>query len=284
MWLFKTIDSLQSHLKKLQSEGKSIGFVPTMGALHRGHLRLLEECKIHADISVCSIFVNPTQFNDPGDLTSYPITIESDMDQLIRLGCDVLFLPDVDTVYPNGTEIKEKIDFGRMAIIAEGESRPGHFDGMAQVVERLLRIVGPEFIFMGQKDLQQSIIVKKLVELKNLKTQVVRVDTVREEDGLALSSRNVRLNQDQRQDAKALSSVLFAIRDKASAGTASKDLKKLGYEIISQYPSIELEYLELVSMPDMMDFETLEAGKEYAALIGVNVESTRLLDNVVFSV
>jgi pantoate--beta-alanine ligase len=213
MILFKRAGDLTRWLDKQRISGKSIGFVPTLGALHEGHISLIAISKKSAGVTVCSIFVNPTQFNDPGDFQKYPITLEKDIALLEQAGTDVLFLPEVGEVYPEGTSGLEHYDLGRIETLLEGQYRPGHFQGVCQVMRRLLDVVRPDDLFMGQKDYQQCMVLQRLLELRGMPTRLHRCPILREPDGLAMSSRNMRLTPDQRQKATAIYKALQSIRD-----------------------------------------------------------------------
>lgn len=279
MVLQKRIQLLDKYLKKLKSEGLSVGFVPTMGALHKGHISLIKACKKACDITVCSIFVNPTQFNDKVDFENYPITIDRDIELLHNAGCDILFLPSVKEIYPKGLTNKRKIDFGFLAQTLEGEYRPGHFDGMAQVVERLLRIVKPDKLFMGQKDFQQQLIVAQLIRKRKFKVKLITCPTVREKGGLAMSSRNVRLNEAARKQALAISKVLRAVKRKVNLSqTDIATLQKWGYNQLAVLPGIEVEYFEI---RDSIDLRPVTSKKrKLVALVAAKVGGVRLIDNM----
>jgi pantoate--beta-alanine ligase len=286
MLIFKRISDLEDYIKKAKKQGLSIGFVPTMGALHPGHIALIETCKTHCKLTVCSIFVNPTQFNDKSDFEKYPVTISNDIKLLSHAGCDVLFLPSVMEIYPNGLEQKKpayrtgrRFNFGLIANILEGSFRPGHFDGMAQVVARLLKIVKPHQLFMGQKDYQQQLIVGLLIKKIKLNTRLVMCPTVREKDGLAMSSRNTRLDATSRKLAVQISKTLKYAKaqlknTKAETGVIQqKSLKRLaGFE------GIETEYFEI------RNAKTLEVPKRRSekliALTAVKIGGVRLIDNM----
>lgn len=184
--------------------GKSIGFVPTMGALHEGHLALIQASKASCQITVCSIFVNPTQFNDPTDFEKYPVTLAADLEKLEIEGCDVLFFPTVSEMYPNGTSQLQSYDLGTLETILEGKYRPGHFQGVCVVVDKLLQAVQPFKLFMGEKDFQQIAVVRKMLEITRSNVELVPCSTVRSPEGLALSSRNARLSEDQKEQALAI--------------------------------------------------------------------------------
>jgi pantoate--beta-alanine ligase len=184
--------------------GKSIGFVPTMGALHEGHLALIQASKASCQLTVCSIFVNPTQFNDPTDFEKYPVTLAADLEKLEIEGCDVVFFPTVSEMYPDGTSRLRTYDLGTLETILEGKYRPGHFQGVCVVVDKLLQAVQPFKLFMGEKDFQQIAVVRKMLELTGSNVELVPCSTVRSPEGLALSSRNARLSVDQKEQALAI--------------------------------------------------------------------------------
>jgi pantoate--beta-alanine ligase len=190
MLLFKTTTALENHLSQCRAAGQTIGFVPTMGALHEGHLSLIRTSKAATDLTVCSIFVNPTQFNDPNDLEKYPRQTDQDIHLLHGVATDILFLPEVEAVYPPDLDTSVNLDFGSLDKLMEGEHRPGHFNGVAQVVKRLLDLVQPDKLFMGQKDYQQFCICNSLITQLQLPVALVRCAIVREASGLAMSSRN----------------------------------------------------------------------------------------------
>ncbi len=221
MILFKRAGDLTSWLDQRRKEGKSIGFVPTLGALHAGHISLIDISKNATPITVCSIFVNPTQFTDPKDFQKYPITLEKDILLLETAGADALFLPEVGELYPGGTTGLEKYDLGSLENILEGKYRPGHFQGVCQVMRRLLDIVRPDHLFMGQKDYQQCMVVRRLLELMGAATQLHPAPIIREKDGLAMSSRNLRLSESERAKAPAIYQVLTLLKEDWSKSTAA---------------------------------------------------------------
>jgi len=198
MITFKKTNELQEQLDQCRLKNGCIGFVPTMGALHDGHLSLLKTSLRENKFTVCSIFVNPAQFNDPNDFKKYPSTINEDLSKLETNGCDILFLPSVEEVYPDGFEVRKKYDLGYLDTLLEGEFRPGHFQGVCMAVEKLLLIVRPDKLYLGQKDYQQCMIITRLIQLMGLEEKVnVRICPIlREKDGLAMSSRNMRLNKE----------------------------------------------------------------------------------------
>jgi pantoate--beta-alanine ligase len=201
MIIFKYASQLAGYLQQQKTAGKVIGFVPTMGALHNGHIALVDQSKKEASLTICSIFVNPTQFNNPNDYQLYPNTIEADIAKLEAAGCDVLFLPAIAEMYPRGTAGLEQYDLGYLETLLEGKYRPGHFQGVCQVMFRLLTMVQPDKLFMGQKDYQQCMVVNRLLQLMQSGTRLITCPTLREPDGLAMSSRNMRLTAEDRQKA-----------------------------------------------------------------------------------
>lgn len=286
MLLFKRRQDLENRLKTLRSKGLSVGFVPTMGALHEGHLSLLKNAQKRTKITVCSIFVNPTQFNDPADFDKYPITIERDIEQLLAIGCDMLFLPSVKEMYPNGLENKTRIDFGFLAQTLEGEHRPGHFDGMAQIVEKLLNIVKPDMLFMGLKDFQQQLIVGELINKRRLKVKLIPLPTLREKGGLAMSSRNVRLDKFARKTSLVLSRTLNNIKDEMIRGrkernAAGETLNKAQIKALARLKAakdVEVEYLEIRNAKTLAPVKNLR--EKMVALVAAKVGGVRLIDNV----
>jgi pantoate--beta-alanine ligase len=218
MILFKKTADLTHWLRRQQAAGHTIGFVPTLGALHEGHISLIDISRKETALTVCSIFINPTQFNDPADFAKYPVTLEKDIALLEKAGTDALFLPDVNSLYPGGTAHLEHYDLGPVECILEGKYRPGHFQGVCQVMYRLLDIVRPDHLFMGSKDYQQCMVVQRLLAIMALPTTLHRCPIMREPDGLAMSSRNTRLDPAQRKNAPAIYHALQGIKEGWSAG------------------------------------------------------------------
>jgi len=234
MLLIKRKIDLVQWLGKQRSEGRSIGFVPTLGALHAGHISLIDISKKSTDVTVCSIFVNPTQFNDPRDFQKYPITIENDILLLEHAGTDVLYLPEVRDIYPGGTKDLEKYDLGSLESLLEGAFRPGHFQGVCQVMRRLLEAVRPDQLFMGQKDYQQCMVVHRLLEIIGLPTRLVPCPIIREKDGLAMSSRNMRLSEDQRRTAITIYEALTGIKEGWQKGEKPASLIKSATSLLEE--------------------------------------------------
>ncbi|MBS1773649.1 MAG: pantoate--beta-alanine ligase [Bacteroidetes bacterium] len=281
MIIFKKVVDIQQYIKNKVDEGAQIGFVPTMGALHEGHISLICKAKQEARVVVTSIFVNPTQFNDKEDFEKYPVSIEQDMAMLIDADCDVLFIPSVSEMYPNGTDNMPAYDFGYLETVLEGTQRPGHFKGVGQVVARLLDIVNPHYLYMGQKDYQQCMVVGNLLKQLNSSIRMVICPTERDDDGLAMSSRNRRLTEPQRAIAGLLYQCLVSIQAKKDDG--SFDIVKKECEDLLKAKGFNTEYISLA------DAETLELLNEYnnnrkmVALIAAKIGVIRLIDNLLLN-
>ncbi len=280
MLLFKQKVSLQAWLREQRREGKKIGFVPTMGALHAGHLSLIKEAGEQSSRVVCSIFVNPTQFNDLEDFEKYPATVDRDILQLEAAGTAALLLPSTAEMYPEGTTHLQGYDFGYLETVLEGKYRPGHFQGVAQVVQRLLEAVRPDYLFLGQKDFQQCLIIKKLAELIHLPVELVICPTLREPDGLAMSSRNLRLTATVREKAPAIFHCLQYIRDyirllpvEIIKENVSKSLQQAGFSV---------DYVEIADVATLQLLLTPpEQPGKMVALIAAKIAGIRLIDNMV---
>ena len=274
--IFTTKKTLQQYLLKIRDLNKTIGFVPTLGALHQGHLSLIERAQQLNDIIVCSIFVNPSQFNDPKDLEKYPRTIEADTKMLERVNCDVLFYPAVDEIY-DGNE-QWHLNIGEMEHLLEGKYRPGHYQGVTQVVYKLFAIVNPDTAYFGQKDYQQFLIISKMVEHLHIPVKIVMCPILREADGLAMSSRNIHLTAEDHRHALVLSKTLNWAKDNFDGANIPK-LKKEAEKIINAEPGVELDYFEIA------DGNTLHLATQNShiivALVAAKVGKTRLIDNVV---
>jgi pantoate--beta-alanine ligase len=284
MQIFKNIKSLQHFLDEKRLKKRSIGFVPTMGALHKGHLSLLEEAKKENEIIVCSIYVNPTQFNNTNDLKKYPRDLDHDKDLLKKGGCDVLFCPSDEEMYPRGYQTGIKIEFGDLEQALEGKFRPGHFSGVGLVVSKLFHIVNPDKAYFGQKDLQQCSVVKRLIDELFFNTQLVIVPTVRESSGLALSSRNKRLSEKGKQLAANLYSALAVVEKLMKEGKSPKVALQEGINALNQYPEIEQEYFEVIDKRNFVKATDSTPKAEIAVCVAAFIEEVRLIDNIlVFS-
>lgn len=278
MIITKSRQELESILTSAKASGKKIGFVPTMGALHNGHLSLVKAASEQTDITVVSIFVNPTQFNDPSDFEKYPKTIETDIAQLLTVSCNVLFLPEVGEMYPNGTQNLESYDLGFVETVLDGAARPGHFQGVAQVVSRLLDAVQPHLLFLGQKDYQQCMVIDKLIELKNIETKLVIVPTMREPDGLAMSSRNKRLSDAQR----ALSNLLYQCLVSIEAQQEIKTFNIVQKECIAllEHKGFKPDYVALADAQTLEMLNEYDSNRPMVALIAAFIGDVRLIDNL----
>ena len=281
MWIFKSSEQIYNYLREQQNQGRSLGFVPTMGALHQGHLELLKQAQKQHELSVCSIFVNPRQFNDPQDLKHYPRPLEQDLKKLQDLGCDVLFLPEENEIYPADYQAP-RFETRGLDLPFEGVFRPGHFLGMLQVVHRLLQIIPAQAIYMGQKDYQQQLLVKQMIAQFDLKTQLVCVPTVRESDGLALSSRNIRLSP----QARSLAPLLYQTLEYLAANSPKRpqNLRELCQEQKQKLEElgIEVEYLNIVHPETLEDLGHYRPEQSSLILGLIRLDQTRLLDNLIF--
>lgn len=278
MYLFKETGRLQEALEQEKTAGRRIGFVPTMGALHEGHLSLIRTAKAHTDRVVCSIFVNPTQFNDPKDFEKYPSTIKEDIQKLTSVDTDILFLPSVAEMYPEGINAPRPLyDFGYLETILEGAYRPNHFQGVGMVVEKLLRVVQPHDLFMGQKDFQQCMIIKRLLEITGIPSKLHICPTLRENDGLAMSSRNMRLSSTERQVATAISQALNYLK---------QNIKQQPFDIIKQNARKQLEtagfQVDYIEIADAGNLKLLNQSidTEMVMLAAAKLGEVRLIDNM----
>ncbi len=280
MLLFKEVEKLQAYLEKKRKEGLTLGYTPTMGALHQGHASLIKKAKAENDISICSIFVNPTQFNDPKDLEKYPRTEGRDIEMLASLDNDVLFYPTVKTIYPQGINIPT-FDFGLVDKVMEGKFRPGHFDGVVEVVHRLLDIVQPNKLYMGQKDFQQFTLIQHMLNQMESNTQLVVCPIIREEDGLALSSRNVRLTAQNRQNAPIISKILHQLNDWIASGLSVKEVEKKAIAQLNEVPDFKPEYFEIVDGHTLQPIEKMSDTDYVVVCAAVWTGAIRLIDNVI---
>lgn len=280
MLLFKSVEALQTFLQKKRTEGLQIGFAPTMGALHQGHASLIKKAKADNDICVCSIFVNPTQFNDPKDLEKYPRTEGQDIKILASLGNDVLFYPTVDAVYPKNLHLPT-FDFGKVDKVMEGKFRPGHFDGVVEVVYRLLDIVQPDRLYMGQKDFQQFTLIQHMLQQMQSKTKLVVCPIIREADGLALSSRNVRLTLENRKKAPTISQILHQLNDWIANGLSIRKVEAKAIAQLNEIPDFKPEYLEIVDGYTLQPIDNINDSDYVVVCAAVWTGEIRLIDNVV---
>lgn len=281
MILFKRSIDLQEWVSEQKNKSGITGFVPTMGALHEGHMQLIKACRSMVDQTICSIFVNPVQFNDPKDFEKYPISIEKDLQMLHQAGTDIVFLPSVQDIYPFGQTGLETYDLGPLETLLEGRYRPGHFQGVSQVMSRLLKIVQPDHLFMGQKDFQQCLVVQRLIEITHLPVQFHSVPTVREEDGLAQSSRNRRLTDEQRKNAVAISQALSDLRGKLSTGDAGQILKQAQEKLDAAH--FKTDYISIARASDLQPIVHWNGKEKAVALIAAFQGDIRLIDNMLLN-
>lgn len=279
MKIFKSALELKESQKKIKLSGGKIGFVPTMGALHAGHISLVEMSKNHCEITICSIFVNPTQFNDLKDFENYPATLESDILKLEMAGCDILFLPGAKEIYPMGTTLQQKYDLGELENILEGKYRPGHFQGVCQIVHLLLNIVSPDFLFIGQKDYQQCMVIKKLLEILKLETKIIIGPTYRELSGLAFSSRNQRLTTAQKEDAKAIFEMLSFIKKNINT-TPPNELIDYSIKYLLSKGFENVDYVSIANADNLEPVSAIDSTKKVALFAG-KIGAVRLIDNMI---
>ena len=278
MEVIKTNSSLKKSISKIKPN--SVGFVPTMGALHQGHMYLLESSVKNNDISVCSIFVNPAQFNDPDDLKGYPVTIEQDLLKLKEAGCDIVYLPDVNDVYPDGITNIEPYELGGFDKIVEGAFRPGHFQGVAKVVDRLLQFVGPCKLYLGQKDIQQFQVIKYMIASKRHNVELVMCDTIREDNGLALSSRNKHLENKERLELGIIYETLsWAAENIFEFGV--DEIEESAHERLMECAHINnVEYFKILKFNDFVPVIKVSNSEALVICVALNTNKARLIDNI----
>jgi len=280
MQVFYKKNELTAFIEKIKSQHKIIGFVPTMGALHVGHLSLIEYSQKSCDITIASIFVNPTQFNDQNDLKNYPRNLAQDIEKLAQLNCDVVFAPSVEEMYPE-KDIRV-FTFDGIDSLMEGAHRPGHFNGVAQIVSKLFELVQPDEAFFGQKDFQQVAIIKKMVEKMKLPIEIVACPIIREADGLAMSSRNVLLQPQHRALAPLIHKTLLLAVEKAQTLPLEK-IKTWVVEQINSSEYLKVEYFDIVDENRLTSLKSLQHGKKQVGCIAVWAGNVRLIDNIVFN-
>ena len=281
MHLIKSAKALNRYLlvQRSKDPNVTIGFVPTMGALHQGHASLIESCVSENNISVCSIFVNPTQFGEKADLDNYPKPIEKDIEMLVALGCDILFLPRYEDIYPADYQHKT-FDIGGLDFKIEGASRPGHFQGVCNVIDRFFSIVSPDAAYFGQKDYQQTVVVKRLVEVTGSNVEIRIVPIKRESHGLAMSSRNIRLSEKGRMNAAFIFKALNQLKEDIQTMSLSEALEK-AKQFISAQKGAKIDYLLAVNSYSLEEVSDLESAEGVAVVTVVEYEGVRLLDNII---
>lgn len=278
MKFLRTKKEVNQELNILLKKQITIGFVPTMGALHEGHLELVKKAKQNSNIVVVSIFVNPTQFNNKEDFENYPNTISKDLELLDQTGVDLVFVPAIQEIYPAQPSLS--FDFGKIERVLEGAFRPGHFNGVAIVVSKLLNIVKPHQVYFGQKDLQQVMIVRRLVEDLSFNTEIVIIPTVREADGLAMSSRNLRLSLEQRAIAPLLYKALLTAKGELLKGNNWLAIREKINLMFKEQPGVQLEYFELVSTERFELLEEVSGQSGIAICTAAFIGNIRLIDNI----
>ncbi|MFM2206542.1 MAG: pantothenate synthetase [Bacteroidota bacterium] len=280
MEVFDNADFLTEEIEFLKSEGQTIGFVPTMGALHDGHLSLVRQSRFQCDQTVASVFVNPTQFNNPADLKNYPRTLESDIEMLRSEYTDILFAPAESEIYPDGTDRSgaADIDLGSLDRVMEGAHRPGHFRGVVQVVHRLFDIVRPDVAFFGEKDFQQLAVIRRMVEQLALPVRIVGCPTCRESDGLAMSSRNLLLTAEERAEAPVLYRALSHLR-KNWEERPLEQLKAEAVAMIRKNGMAELEYLEVADATTLEPVAFIDGTTHVRCFVAARLGAVRLIDN-----
>ena len=281
MVIFKKSGDIRTFIGQKSVGAKSVGFIPTMGALHAGHISLVGTSKIHDELTISSIFVNPTQFNDKKDFEKYPSTIEKDIDILEKAGCDVLFLPGLTEIYPEGTNTGANYDIGYLENILEGKFRPGHFQGVCQVVDRLLEIIQPDCLYLGQKDYQQCMVLRKMTGSLHPNTKIIIVPTMREPNGLAMSSRNIRLSEDDRKLAVKISETLSFIKNGTHKGYV-EDIKERARQYLAA-EGFKVDYVEIANAETLQPVETNDGKVQLVALIAASVNTVRLIDNMLIN-
>ncbi|QCD35801.1 pantoate--beta-alanine ligase [Muribaculum gordoncarteri] len=282
MKIIRTVEELKSVVGALKAEGKSVGLVPTMGALHDGHVSLMEKARGDNDVVVVSVFVNPTQFNNPDDLRTYPRTEEADCARMRDAGVDIAFIPSVEEIYPEPDN--RVFDLGKVAEVMEGAMRPGHFNGVAQIVSKLFRMVEPTRAYFGEKDFQQIAVIRRMVEIEGFKNlEIVDCPIKREADGLALSSRNVRLTPHQREIAPNIHRIMVESLDKAR-DCSVEEVKRSVIDAVNAYPEMDVEYYEIVNAADMQPITDWSQASQAVGCITVYLGDVRLIDNIKYTI
>lgn len=279
MQVLKTAAEIQDFTSKQRLNSRIIGFIPTMGALHAGHISLIHASKRENDLTICSVFVNPTQFNEPADFQKYPRQVENDLKKLKDAGCDVAFVPSVNDVYP--VPDQTSYDLGVVATVIEGAHRPGHFNGVASVVKRLLELVQPHNAYFGLKDYQQYLVIQKLADAYHLDVNIVGCPILREESGLAMSSRNQLLSEKGKAIAHNLHKSLVLVKD-ASNHYSAAELEKIGMSYLESKEGVEPEYFVVVDRNNLGPASN-QGSNNRIALLAARVEGVRLIDNMFLS-
>jgi pantoate--beta-alanine ligase len=292
MIILKSKLETKNFLNNLRNKQHSIGFIPTMGALHKGHISLINKAKLECTTVIASIFVNPTQFNDPSDLKNYPRTFEADCIMLEKAGCNAIFAPEIAEMYSEKElelkklKIEDKtwsngksVDFGALEIVMEGAHRPGHFNGVAQIVSKLFRIIEPDKAYFGQKDFQQLAIIRSMIEQLSMPVEIISCPIIREPNGLAMSSRNERLTPEQRTTAALISKTLFQVK-KFYTSKSIDELKKFAEQQLNAEPQFKLEYFEIADINTLKPASNFKKNQELIACVALKLGEIRLIDNI----
>ncbi len=278
MVIIKHIKDIENLARLQKSDSALIGFVPTMGALHEGHISLIKKAKEENDLVVCSIFVNPTQFNNQNDFKKYPVNIEDDINKLEKAACDVLFLPSVEEMYPPN-EQSEHFKLGELETVLEGKYRPGHFQGVCIIVNKLLQAVKPNSLYLGKKDYQQCMVIKKMMSEKEYKIDLYVCETVRETDGLAMSSRNMRLNEIERQQALKIIASLNLIKDNIQVGSLASLKRRATFFL--EKNGFKVDYTEIADASTLEIINEWDGKRKLVALVAAFLNEVRLIDNII---
>ena len=279
MELVHTISEIRSNINFQKQKGQTIGFVPTMGALHEGHLSLVRRAKSECDIVVTSIYVNPAQFNDPNDLKKYPSTLKSDLELLKKEQCELVFTPTETEISGSEKPDVSQYDFGQLESVMEGKFRQGHFKGVAYIVHSLFDIITPDKAYFGEKDFQQLTIIQELVKIYNLPVEIVPCSTIRESDGLAMSSRNINLSEEERKTALLLSSSLYQSKELANSLSPLKVKDQIIKELQSN-DHLQLEYFDIIDAKKLQPINEWNESNQVRACIAAYVGKIRLIDNM----
>ena len=278
MIVLKQIEKINDFVGNLKKEGKTVGFVPTMGALHNGHISLIKKSKSENLVTICSIYINPTQFNNKTDLQKYPVTIETDIDQLEKAECDILFLPSTQEMYKDG-QVNEHYNLGLLETILEGKFRPGHFQGVCVIVDKLLKAIEPSALYLGKKDYQQCMVINKMITDKKYNVLLKICDTIREQDGLAMSSRNLRLNVTERTDALKIIETLKKIKRELT--TENIEQIKINAENYLTRNGYKVDYIEIAEADTLEIVKDWDGNKKLVALVAAFLNEVRLIDNII---
>ena len=278
MIVLKQIEKINDFVGNLKKEGKTVGFVPTMGALHNGHISLIKKSKSENLVTICSIYINPTQFNNKTDLQKYPVTIETDIEKLEKAKCDILFLPSTQEMYKDG-EVNEHYNLGFLETILEGKFRPGHFQGVCVIVDKLLKAIEPSALYLGKKDYQQCMVINKMITDKKHNVVLKICDTIREQDGLAMSSRNLRLNVTERIDALKIIETLKKIKREVT--TENIEQIKINAQNYLTENGYKVDYIEIADADTLEIVKSWDGNKKMVALVAAYLNEVRLIDNII---